>query len=63
MRELTITKGVLEGKNGLQNCKSKDSFLAWHLREEGRVGTWLTQVKSITKVTKLESNAMLLKRW
>ena len=26
MRELTITKGVLEGKNGLQNCKSKDSF-------------------------------------
>ena len=44
MRELTMTKGVLEGKNGLQNCKSKDSFLAWHLREEGRVGTWLTQV-------------------
>ena len=48
-------------ENGSQNCKSKDSFLAWHLREEGRVGT-LTQAKSITKVTKLERNAMLLKR-
>ena len=51
-----------EGKNGLKNCKSKDSFLAWHFREESRVGTGLTQAKRITKVTKLESNAMLLKR-
>ena len=39
MRELMIIKGVLEGKNGLQNCKSKDSFLACHLREESRVNT------------------------
>ena len=34
-----ITKSFFEGKNGLQNCTSKDSFLAWHLREERRVGT------------------------
>lgn len=46
----------------LQNCKSKDSFLVWHLREESRVGAGLTQAKKITKVTKLESNALLLKR-
>ena len=46
----------------LQNCKAKDSFLVWHLREESTVGTGLTQAKRITKVTKLESNALLLKR-
>ena len=57
-----VTKGFLEGKTGLQNCKSKDSFLAWHLREEGRVGAGLTRAKRVTKVTKLESNAMLLKK-
>ena len=46
----------------LKNCKAKDSFLVWHLREESTVGTGLTQAKRITKVTKLESNALLLKR-
>ena len=51
-----------ELKIGSQSCKSKDSFLAWHLREESRVGTGLTRAKRLTKVTKLESNAMLLKR-
>ena len=30
MRELMITKGFLEGKIRLQNCKCKDSFPAWH---------------------------------
>ena len=40
----------------------QNSFLVWHLREESRVGTGLTQAKRITKVTKLESNALLLKR-
>ena len=58
MRELIITKGFLEGKTGLQNCKSKDSFLAWHLREESRVGAGVAKVT----IAKLESNAMLLKK-
>lgn len=39
MRKLMITKGFLEGKIGLQNCKSKGFFPAWHALEENRVGT------------------------
>ena len=55
---------LFEGKTGLQNCKSKDSFVAWHLREESRIGAGLTRAKRVTKVTiaKMESNAMLLKK-
>ena len=53
---------LLGREDWLTKSVAKDSFLTWHLQEESRVGTGLTRAKRLTKVTKLESNAVLLKK-